>query len=260
MRFRLADPSGRVMLAGTPTQNADGSNLRRQVDLSAIFSDARIAQAWERDCAAIFRHWPRSEGRGSVNDGDCRAMYYLLSYLKLGRVTEIDTNVGRSAAYIATALPEGGKLTMIEIVDVNAADGPWSSGGEMEKPPRRIFERPRTRRRGRVRTIARTGLFKHEAEIGSRLPRWSHAHHDVKREICAALECLDQGGSILMHDYYPGGKSLFDGGYAITGPFRAVERFMREGGAFTVLPSGNLPWPTKQGHHCSSLPLVVRRG
>jgi len=64
---------------------------------------------------------------------------------------------------------------------------------------------------------------------------------------------------ILLHDYYPGARPLFPDGNIISGPYRALERIIRENPSIEVRPLGALPWETKLGSHMTSLALVTRR-
>ena len=260
---QAADLFGRAMLSRTARLPADVANLRPKsaVDLHSIFSDSGIREAWEADCAAVLDAWPISSGKGSVNKGDCRAIYYLISALKPERIIEIGTNVGRSTAFIATAIrsacPSAG-LTTVDIVDVNAADGPWSQGGQMTKAPTEYLKDFGLA--DKVKFVKSTALdyFAREPEADLIFLDGSHAHHDVYQEVSAALKALRKGGMILLHDFYPGGKPLFKNSLPLMGPYRAMERFCRERAPITVLPFGDLPWPTRGKQHASSLALVLR--
>ena len=44
----------------------------------------------------------------------------------------------------------------------------------------------------------------------------------------------------------------------IPGPFLGTERLKAEGAKLTVLPLGELPWPTKYGSNLTSLALMVK--
>ena len=158
--------------------------------------------------------------------------------LRPKRALEIGTNVGGSALYIAAAmkrLGEGGKLTTVDIVDVNSKSGPWVEFGLKHSPE----------------TYAhRLGLNNIEFKISRSMDYMSadHGSYDfifldgdhspaiVYDEVCAALRILDRDGVILLHDYYPFGKRLRPDSPAITGPFTAVERIIRENQNITVLP------------------------
>ena len=74
-----------------------------------------------------------------------------------------------------------------------------------------------------------------------------------------ALKMLNPNGVILLHDYFPGMKPLWSDGTVIPGPYLATERFVKEGINLTVLPLGELPWPTKLGSNVTSLALLLRK-
>jgi hypothetical protein len=76
--------------------------------------------------------------------------------------------------------------------------------------------------------------------------------------VAAALPLLNEGGLILLHDYYPGAEALYPDQATIAGPFHAMERIRRECPAIAVLPLGELPWPTKQGVTATSLAVVAK--
>ena len=85
-----------------------------------------------------------------------------------------------------------------------------------------------------------------------------HTAQAVYKEVSAALSILESGGVILLHDYYPDARPLFPDGNIIGGPFKALERICKETPEIKVIPLGNLPWPTKQDTHTTSLALVVK--
>jgi predicted O-methyltransferase YrrM len=85
-----------------------------------------------------------------------------------------------------------------------------------------------------------------------------HAAKTVYAELPAAMRRLNPGGVILLHDYYPEGKRLWSDAQVHAGPWLAAQRLIAEGAQFTVLPLGDLPWPTKLGSNRTSLALVVR--
>ena len=84
----------------------------------------------------------------------------------------------------------------------------------------------------------------------------SHAASTVYREIPRAVEHLEPGGLVLLHDYFPALRPLWRDGNVVTGPYAATRRLQREGVPLEVLPLVALPWPTKQGSHATSLALL----
>ena len=87
----------------------------------------------------------------------------------------------------------------------------------------------------------------------------SHTGDDVYQEVPRALKLLRSSGVILLHDYFPDLRPLWSDGSMIAGPVLAIERLQREGAPLTVLPCGQLPWPTKLGSSVTSLAVLARR-
>lgn len=267
LKHQVADVVGRAMLSRVPVQNLDAGRLRRSgtIDLGAIFHDEAVSEAWERDVAAVFSTWPSGTGSGSVNRGDCRAIYYLVAALKPKTVVEIGTNVAGSSMFIAVALRShcgaDARLTTVDIVDVNAPSGPWSQTNELTQPPIayvRDFELG-----DQVEFVTEPALdyLARLTDVDLIFLDGSHAHDDVYRELARASRALRPGGAILLHDYYPGGKALFESTRPLLGPYRAVQRYLSEGAAIEVIPFGQLPWPTRrhEGSSFSSLAMVLGR-
>src|SRR5690606_36651874 len=50
-----------------------------------------------------------------------------------------------------------------------------------------------------------------------------HAAGQVYREVPLALQLLADGGAILLHDYFPGGRPLWPNRRPVPGPYQAVE-------------------------------------
>ena len=86
-----------------------------------------------------------------------------------------------------------------------------------------------------------------------------HASQRVYQEMPLALNKLNRGGFIILHDYFPHLKPLWSDGSLTAGPFLALERLRREGLAVEVLEFGELPWPTKLDSHATSLAFVIAK-
>jgi predicted O-methyltransferase YrrM len=262
MHHHLADIVGTAMLSRVPRQELDTSALRRAntIHLSAVFRDEQIARAWDEDFASIFNRWHSGTGAGSVNRGDCRAIYYLVAALKPKKVIEIGTNVAGSSVFIAAAQRShcgpGSKLTTVDIVDVNTPSGPWSRTDMKQPPAASIADFGLAER---VEFVVQPALdFLGSARDADLIfLDGSHAHNDVYRELARATKALAKGGVILLHDYYPAGRPFFEGSRALKGPFRAVERYRSEGAPIRVVPFGELPWQTRKGEDGSFSSLAL---
>ncbi|NTW98017.1 MAG: class I SAM-dependent methyltransferase, partial [Oscillochloris sp.] len=168
-----------------------------------------------------------------VNLGDRRAIYHLVRHLQPRRVLEVGTHVGASTAYICAATRmacaehpgEVRTITTVDIVDVNdTISKPWLRAGSRYAPKEVV------RRMGcvdMVRFVVANSLdFLARAEETYDLIFLDGDHTAVVnyREISAALPALSPGGYILLHDYFPQLRPLWDDGPAISEPSRSEER------------------------------------
>jgi predicted O-methyltransferase YrrM len=181
-------------------------------------------------------------------------------------VLEIGTHIWASTVHIAAALrvsaATGGPaphLTTVDILDVNDdATRPWLHYGSRHSPAEMI---ERMGMSGKVRFVARPSLD-FLADAGPSFDfiflDGDHSAATVYRELPAALRRLASGGLVLLHDYFPGCRPLWPGDAVIPGPWLGVERLRREGAGLTVVPLGDLGWPTKLGLNVTSLAAVVR--
>lgn len=258
----VIDVRDRLRLAGTPQKPFAPEMLRPlpALSLPAILSDRQAAAGWEEDHAAIARLFGHDDNFGGVNPGDRRAIYYLIMALKPQSVLEVGTHIGASTLYIAAALKRlgrGGKVTTVDIIDVNdATHGSWKKVGMPQSPA------------GFAAALGlsdhidfRVGPCQHFMRTaGQRFDLvfldGDHSAKAVYEELSAALPVLKQDGVILLHDYYPGAKALYPDRATIGGPYYGMKRVRAEAPSIGVLPLGDLPWPTKQGTNATSLALV----
>ena len=85
-----------------------------------------------------------------------------------------------------------------------------------------------------------------------------HRASTVYKEIPVALKCLEDGGVIILHDYFPNLEPLWKNQMPIAGPFLAIQRFIDEGVGFNIIPFGELPWSTKFGSNFTSLAILAK--
>ena len=244
--------------------------------LRGIFARTETEATWAdaRHRASVF-HIP--DGSGGVNPGDRRAIFYLIAALKPRSVLEIGTHIGASTLYLALALhlnqsasslnqprePESQtKLVSVDALNVNdPLVKHWTKYGTEHSP---------------VEMVRRVGVdhvveFVAEPSISymERVERASqrfdfifldgdHGPETVYREIPKALAALNEGGVVLLHDYFPRLKPVGTDRSVIPGPWLATERLRDEGANIAVNPLGELPWPTKSGSQVTSLALLVK--
>jgi predicted O-methyltransferase YrrM len=251
----LLAATGRKMFDAAPLRGAD------EIDLAKLFRNDKAGSAWEADHSLIKSLFGHVDLPGGINPGDRRALYYLIHTLKPENVLEVGTHIGASTIYIARALKSAGsrgKVTTVDILDVNDPEGPWKRGG-LKMAPRDFAQQT-----GCLDAIefVRSGSIEYLRRADRKFDfiflDGDHRAHTVYNEVAAALNILKPDGLILLHDYYPGAKPLFADGEVIGGPFRALARIARENPAIKVQPLGNMPWPTKEGSHATTLALVMR--
>jgi predicted O-methyltransferase YrrM len=254
----------RLRLVAHPRQSFDASSLRAAdaLPLAEIFGHKEIAAVWEKDHGAIKNLYGDENKGGGVNPGDRGALYYLIMALKPQNVLEVGTHIGASTLHIARALKRlnrNGSITTVDIVDVNDSEqGAWKQLG-LSKSPKDFALELECLEQIDFRTGASLD-FMHTTHqrYDFIFLDGDHSARAVYREVSAALPLLERGGVILLHDYYPGAKSLYPDNATIGGPFHALERIRKENRAISVLPLGDLPWPTKQGKNVTSLALVAQ--
>lgn len=253
--------AGRLCMAGRQDFNPANLLDPGAIDLDFIFGSKSFAAGWDEDHAAIRAVFGEQDRFGGINPGDRRALYCLIRAINPQSVLEVGTHIGASTLYIARALKKNGRqgrVTTVDILDVNAADGPWKNVG-LPMTPREFAGKLDCAEH--IDFIASPSL-----EFMQASPKkfdfifldGDHGARTVYREIAAALKILSPGGVILLHDFYPAGKALFPDDNIIRGPFRALARIERENPGISVKPLGDLPWETKQGVKVTSLALLAK--
>lgn len=203
-----------------------------------------------------------------VNRGDRRALYVLARALRPTRVLEVGTLVGASTAHLALAmhrhaLPgETMRLVTLDVIDVNdPRGGPWRRLG-LGKTPRELIcddlnmgatvEFVRERAADYLRqTSERFDLIFLDGD---------HRARAVYDEFALATRCLNAGGVIVLHDYFPDGRRLWPSRPAIAGPFLGMRPHLARHPELVVSPLGRLGWETKLGSNVTSLALALRSG
>ena len=232
------------------------------VNLFEIFHSNQINMEWigvEKEILSL-----GISNSGGSNSGDSKAVYYLIRYLRSNSVLEIGTCFGATTSRIAFAMRKlrseyeyNPTIVTVDITDVNIRTH-WSKSNRFS--PKEVIDRLGF-------SDAVTFINRHSLDYLTNLKQkfdlifldGSHDAFIVYQEISAAIQLLNQGGWILLHDYYPGGKPLFEDAPAIVGPFLAVKRLQNEGTPIEVLPFGNLPWWTRSNSSSTSLAIVGRR-
>lgn len=254
----------RIKLNMIPCRNFSAEALKpgfSAQNLNNIFSDPLRGSDWARAQDRIEKIYGRTTAMGGVNPGDRKALYYLIHALKPQSVLEVGTHIGASTVFIAEALKDSvpdAHLTTVDILDVNDDDGPWKQQGLLHKPSAYLEKLGHSGRVAFRSSSSATFLSECKDKFDFIFLDGDHSSCTVYEEVSLALKVLNKDGIILLHDYYPAARPLFNDGNIIAGPFMAVDRIMRENKNIRILPLGNLPWETKQGLKVTSLALLTR--
>lgn len=242
----------RVGCDAATLRSFDGLNIRQFLEADVGWPEAE--RCLSRFCL---------ESELGVNPGDQRALYQLVRGLKPASVLEVGTNVGAATLHLATAMATNGsylkQLVSLDVVDVNdPATRVWEQHG-MSCSPRGLMEGFGCSDWVNFVTMP---TLQYLASCGIRFDfiflNGNHSSAMVYQQIPAALQCLNAGGAILLHDYFPGLQPIWDSRGVIPGPWSAVERLRSEGAKIAAEPLGDLPWPTKEDSNRTSLALLVR--
>jgi predicted O-methyltransferase YrrM len=247
--------------------------VARRIEISALAalpSRACRTEALRANVPQISKwpEWPEAarhadrlgDAGGAVNLGDRQAIYSLTRALNPRSVLEIGTHLGGSTVMFALALRHagrGGRLTTVDIVDVNGPKGAWVGCGT-RAPKQLIADAGCDDSTTFVTSTSVAFMTNCNQKFDLIFLDGNHEAQVVYQEVPLALELLADGGVILMHDVYPNLKPLWSDGAVIPGPVLAIERFRREGTSIGLRPLGSLPWPTKLGSTVTSLALLVR--
>ncbi len=253
-----------IRLTMTPQQNFQQSALKPSITaetLDGIFNNPEREMAWTAALEKITSVYGKTTAMGGVNPGDRRALYYLVHALRPQNLLEVGTHIGASTVFLAEALksvsPQA-HMSTVDIIDVNDPQGPWYAQGLMMSPQDYLGKLQSADRVSFHVSPSSVYLAATEDKFDFIFLDGDHASRTVYEEVSLALKLLNQNGVILLHDYYPAGRPLFNDGNIIAGPFMALDRIMRENKEIKVMPLGDLPWPTKQGLRKTSLALLTR--
>jgi predicted O-methyltransferase YrrM len=227
------------------------------------FDHQWLASAWKstgwEDDGPVRESVGFPESADGVNLGDQRALYQLVRQVRPTRVLEIGTHIGCSTVSMALAVRRNSQtghrcaIDTVDIRDVNSeGTTPWAEFGSPASP------------RELLTSLELNNLVEFHVSDSCDYLRSAKRQYDlifldgnhdaacVYREIPLALSIIARDGLVVLHDFFPDAKPLWAGQGVISGPWRAVDRFRREGATFCAIALGNLPWPTKLGTHNKS--------
>ena len=246
--------------------NCETRNLisAKDVSLPDILNSPEIQTLWKESKAVLdsILQFP-DDTDGGVNQGDRRALYYLISKFKPTSVLEVGTHIGASTIHTAAALKANGiqaNFSTLDIKDVNSTTlKPWLKFGTKYSPAEMIRELDYGAFVNFITGNSIKYLEETETKYDFIFLDGDHSALAVYQEIPLALKLLNSNGVILLHDYYPHGKPLWSNSRVISGPYLATQRLIEEGADLKILPLGSLPWPTKLNSNYTTLSLVVKK-
>jgi len=146
----------------------------------------------------------------------------------------------------------------VDINDINAPDAYWRRAG-LPRSPRDSMVRLDAADSVQFVTMPALRYFDQvDRPFDLIFLDGDHSATAVYQEISCALAHLCDGGTVVIHDYFPRQRPLWNDGAMLAGPSLAVERCQRDGSCIVVRPLRALPWPTKLGSNVTSLALMTR--
>ena len=249
-----------------PRAICDTTNLLRlrELDLEHMLARERFEDEW-LDIVETTKPFSTSPAGGGVNQGDRRILYQIIRSCKALNVLEIGTHIGASTLHIAAALRKNADivgspcfLRTVDIVDVNSSSGPHATL-KCSKTPKAMLEE------AGFLDFVEFSVARAQGAMSTTSERFNvifldgdHSPAAVYAEIPLALKLLDQEGIVILHDYFPNGEPIWPGSKPLLGPYKAVQRHLREGADFQVFPVGEVGWSTKLGSRKTSLAILAR--
>lgn len=255
-------------LNGIPSASSvDSSSLQcsNKINLKAILVNEKIGKAWE-DCKEQLNALAIPDLTGGINLGDRKAIFFLICFFQPKSVLEVGTHIGASTLNIAVALQHLFKnkkikpsLRTIDVRDVNSPqDKPWLTFESPCSPKEMLHKLDLNQMVDFVHQDSLDYLRSTKHTYDFIFLDGDHSAKTVYQEIPLALERLNPNGVILLHDYFPNGKTHW-GGRSVYGSYLAVKRHIEEGAPIAALPIGELPWKTKHNSYKTSLTLLTKK-
>ena len=235
-------------------------NLSKKNNVNEIFDDNLINEKYLIDENVIIKS-NIPDLKGGVNEGDRKALYFLINKFQPLNILEIGTHIGSSTLSLALAAKKyGGKIDTVDIIDVNNEEIKyWKKYSSKNSPKKNLEDCKCKDLVNFIISDSKKFLRNSKNKYNFIFLDGSHSSDQVYNEISFALDVLDKNGIILLHDYFPKGEILWhETQMIIYGPYLAVERILKEGNCIKVQPLDNLPWKTKFDSNKSSLAVLYQ--
>jgi predicted O-methyltransferase YrrM len=268
---RVAATQTRELAKQSPVASGDGNRLRQfsEDEMTSVMASPEILAEWASIEARVTAtgNVPglRSNSKRSTQYG----LYFLVRALEAGSVLEIGTHLGCSAGFISLAMArnrelgkvEAQRLVTIDAVDVNHPDPNisfWRKTGTPLSPTEFIKEIGCGDMVEFVTSDSVEFLKSCEETFDFIFVDGSHDARDVYQELSEVFRLVKPGGIIALHDYNPlyGAWEPLD--RTIPGPFLAVQRFVKEGTKFHIVPVVVPWWPSEAAPRQLNLVLLAR--
>jgi len=249
-----------------------------ELDASNLLSGTRLKKEDIFSNKAIWKAWKSYEQKikalkipdltGGVNLGDRKAIFFIMCYFKPKSILEIGTHIGASTVNIACALNYNYKnhgmhseFSTLDIRDVNCtSEKPWLKF-DSPQSPQELINALNLEIKVKFMNQDSLAYLKNSSDTYDLIfLDGDHSAQTVYKEVPKALERLNEGGVILLHDYFKKGDSANPKNDFNSGPYLGIQRHIKEGANITVKPFGALPWETKLGSKRTSLALLLRNG
>jgi predicted O-methyltransferase YrrM len=256
----------RLARLSTESCNVDKLLKTTPTDIVAALGSAEAAAEWEQTAREI-QAFELPDSTGGVNKGDQRALYYMLRHFRPATILEIGTHIGSSTLTMALAArrlrqlnpPTATTICTVDLRDVNdPVQQPWKQYASKTAPREMIAKAGCSEFVSFRAEPSLAFLDRSDGDFDFIFLDGSHAAPYVYQEVPKALRRLRPGGRILLHDYYPGLRPLWNDGFVVPGVHLAIERLLREGNSIGATPLGALPWPTKLGSNVTSLAILTK--
>jgi len=200
------------------------------------------------------------EGQGGINPGDQLFIRNFIVDNSIKTVLEIGTHLGASGLAILDGLDLTGGICFhtVDVLDVNSTSTKKYDKYKPEILPKDIFNKFKT-----PTTFFSKGSDVFFAENKRKYDLifvdGAHSKALAKKDIWNALKAVAVNGHIILHDYFPEGKPIWEGKIAIMGVYEAVEELIAEGVLIDVFPLNELAYETKCGGKKTSLALLRKK-
>jgi|GEM_PF-951324 cephalosporin hydroxylase len=246
--------------------NSDNLLLSGKISVQDIIGNSDTEKAWqsyEKQIKAL----RIPDLTGGVNLGDRKAIFFIIHYFKPQSVLEIGTHIGASTVNIASALNHNlthkqikSSFSTLDIRDVNCKiDKPWLKFGTEESPKELLESLNLDLTTNFINQNSLDYLKNANETYDFIFLDGDHSAQTVYKEVPKAIERLNKGGVILLHDYFSVGKSANPNNDFNSGPYLGIQRHINEGANIIVKPFGELPWTTKMNSKITSLALLLKK-